>query len=127
LTSCNANALAGLASHARADTVNWRCGGIYAAAGVIGALPGSSAGKAFDGQRLLFRFALLLLAVAAVMFKGRRAVGVESGQCNRGNIGKVISFGFGTGLSGGGGRIRTYNSLQLCRIRPRHLAPWPSR
>lgn len=63
--------------------------------------PGSSAGKAFDGQRLLFLFALLMLAVAAVMFKGRRAVGVESGQCNRGNIGKVISFGFGTGVFSG--------------------------
>src|ERR1700730_13861282 len=42
-----------------------------------------------------------MLAVAAVMFKGRRAVGVESGQCNRGNIGKVISFGFGTGVFSG--------------------------
>jgi hypothetical protein len=43
-------------SHARADTVNWRCGGIYAAAGVIGALPGSSAGKAFDGQSTALPF-----------------------------------------------------------------------
>lgn len=58
------NALAGLASHARSGNVNWRCGGAYALAGVIGALAGSTIGMAVDGQKLLFLFALLMLVVA---------------------------------------------------------------
>src|SRR3546814_11075318 len=43
------NAATGLVSHARAHTVKWRCGGMYAAAGLFGALLGSTAGQAFDG------------------------------------------------------------------------------
>ena len=48
------NALVNLIPHARAGNVKWRCGGIYASSGVIGALVGSTLGKAFDGQKLLF-------------------------------------------------------------------------
>jgi hypothetical protein len=51
------NALIGLLNHARSGNVNWRCGGSYAAAGVVGALAGSTLGKAIDGQKLLFLFA----------------------------------------------------------------------
>lgn len=96
-----ANALAGLANHARAGNVNWRCGGAYALAGVAGAFAGSSLGKAFDGQKLLFLFALLMLVVAGVMFKGRGEQGVEGVVCNRDNFPKVASFGFGTGVLSG--------------------------
>jgi uncharacterized membrane protein YfcA len=95
------NALAGLANHARAGNVNWRCGGTYALAGVAGAFAGSSLGKAFDGQKLLFLFALLMLVVAGVMFRGRGDAGVEGVVCNRDNFPKVASFGFGTGVLSG--------------------------
>jgi uncharacterized membrane protein YfcA len=95
------NALAGLANHARAHNVNWRCGGTYALAGVLGALAGSSMGKAFDGQKLLFLFALLMLVVAGVMFRGRGNEGIEGVVCNRDNFPKVASFGFGTGVLSG--------------------------
>lgn len=95
------NALAGLANHARAGNVNWRCGGTYALAGVAGAFAGSSLGKAFDGQKLLFLFALLMLVVAGVMFKGRGEQGIEGVVCNRDNFPKVASFGFGTGILSG--------------------------
>ena len=37
-----ANAGTGLVSHARSGTVKWRCGGLYAAAGVVGAMAGST-------------------------------------------------------------------------------------
>ncbi len=95
------NALAGLWNHACAHTVNWRCGAIYAAAGVAGAYLGSSAGKAFDGHKLLVLFALLMLVVAALMYRDRGAQGVEGAQCNRENVGKVVGFGFGTGIFSG--------------------------
>lgn len=96
-----ANALAGLASHARAHNVNWRCGGAYALAGVLGAFAGSSAGKAFDGEKLLFLFALLMVVVGALMFRQRGDAGVEGVVCNRDNFPKVASFGFGTGALSG--------------------------
>ena len=96
-----ANALAGLASHARAGNVNWRCGGAYALAGVLGAFAGSSAGKAFDGEKLLFLFALLMVVVGALMFRQRGEAGVEGVVCNRDNFPKVSAFGFGTGALSG--------------------------
>jgi uncharacterized membrane protein YfcA len=92
-----ANALAGLWNHAHARTVNWRCGGIYAAAGVVGALGGSTLGKSIDGHKLLFLFAILMIVVAVLMFRGRGDQGVEGAQCNRENVGKVVGYGLGTG------------------------------
>ncbi len=96
-----ANAATGLASHARAGTVNWRCGAMYAAAGVIGALGGSTLGKAFDGHRLLFLFAIVMLAVGVLMLRGRKDKGVPGAQCNRENAPKVVGFGFATGAFSG--------------------------
>lgn len=96
-----ANALAGLANHARAGNVNWRCGGTYALAGVIGAFAGSTFGKAIDGQKLLFLFALLMIVVAVLMYRSRGGEGVEGVVCNRDNFPKVASFGFGTGMLSG--------------------------
>jgi uncharacterized membrane protein YfcA len=95
------NALAGLASHARRRNVNWRCGSSFAAAGVIGALAGSTLGKAFDGQKLLFLFALLMIVVAVSMYRGRGGEGIEGVQCNRDNLPKVLTFGTGTGALSG--------------------------
>lgn len=96
-----ANALAGLLNHAREKNVNWRCGGSFALAGVMGALGGSTLGKAFDGQKLLFLFALLMLVVAFAMYRGRGEAGIEGVQCNRDNLPKVILFGVGTGMLSG--------------------------
>ena len=96
-----ANALAGLASHARAHNVNWRCGGAYALAGVLGAFAGSSAGKAFDGQKLLLAFAFLMLVVGVLMFRNRGQQGLDGVVCNRDNFPKVTAFGFGTGVLSG--------------------------
>ena len=96
-----ANALAGLWNHAHARTVNWRCGGIYAAAGVVGALGGSTLGKSIDGHKLLFLFAILMIVVAVLMFRGRGDQGVEGAQCNRENVAKVVGYGLGTGAFSG--------------------------
>jgi len=95
------NALAGLASHARVHNVNWRCGGAFALAGVVGALAGSTAGKAFDGQKLLFLFALLMVVVAVQMYRERRREGGEGVVCNRENLPTVLPYGFGTGALSG--------------------------
>lgn len=96
-----ANALSGLMNHARAHTVKWRCGIMYALAGIFGAFAGSSLGKAVDGQKLLFLFALLMILVGIIMFRKRHNHGVEGAECNRQNAPKVLSFGLGTGLFSG--------------------------
>jgi uncharacterized membrane protein YfcA len=96
-----ANAATGLAQHAHAHTVKWRCGGMYAAAGILGALAGSTLGKAVDGQKLLFLFALVMIAVGLAMLRGRNAVGEPGAQCNRENAAKVLGFGLGTGAFSG--------------------------
>lgn len=95
------NAATGLIGHARAHTVKWRCGLIYAGAGVFGALGGSTIGKAFDGQKLLFLFAIVMVVVGVMMLRRRKAVGVPDAQCDRANAPKVIGYGFGTGIFSG--------------------------
>lgn len=96
-----ANAMAGLMNHARAGNVNWRCGASFALAGVLGALAGATLGKAFDGEKLLFLFALLMLIVAYLMYRGRGDTGIEGVRCNRENLPRVIAYGSGTGLLSG--------------------------
>jgi len=96
-----ANAATGLLQHAREKTVKWRCGLIYASAGILGAFGGSTLGKNFDGQKLLFLFALVMIVVGVLMLRGRKNAGVAGAQCNRDNAPKVVGYGFGTGLFSG--------------------------
>lgn len=95
------NAASSLGHHARAQTVKWRCGAIYALAGVIGAAAGSTLGKAIDGHKLLFLFALVMLVVGGLMLRNRNATGEPAAQCSRENAGKVVGFGLGTGAFSG--------------------------
>ena len=95
------NAATGLASHARAGTVKWRCAMIYAAAGVAGAFLGSTGGKAVDGQKLLFLFAIVMVVVGIMMLRGRGKSGNPDVECNRTNAPKVLGYGLGTGLFSG--------------------------
>jgi hypothetical protein len=95
------NAGANLVPHARNGNVKWRCAGMYAAAGVAGAWIGSSLGKAFDGDRLLFLFALLMLVVGALMLKGRDTIGNPQVRLNREIAPKIVGFGAVTGLFSG--------------------------
>ncbi len=96
-----ANAATGLAGHARSGTVKWRCGGMYAAAGIAGAFAGSSLGKAIEGEHLLLLFALLMVAVGALMLRKRPGGDRPDVECNRTNAPKVLGFGLGTGAFSG--------------------------
>ncbi len=66
------NALGNLATHARAGHVWWRCAIVFAAIGTLGALLGSTFGKAMDGEQLLFLFGLVMIVVGAFMLKPRQ-------------------------------------------------------
>ena len=93
-----ANAALGLASHARAGNVRWREGLVFALAGVLGAAGGSSAGKAFNGQALLFLFAILMVVIAVLML--RRGDHGDSGQIGFRPV-RLALFGLGTGAVAG--------------------------
>src|SRR5262249_43376641 len=95
------NAAANLAPHARRGTVKWRCAGVFAAAGVVGAFAGSTLSKWMDGQRLLVLFALLMFAVGASMLRPRPDAGGEAVELSRQNFSKLLSLGFLTGLLSG--------------------------
>lgn len=95
------NAATGLLSHARVGTVKWRCGLMYAGAGVLGAVAGSTAGKAFDGEKLLFLFAIVMIVVGVLMLRGRGDLGVAGAACDRENAAKVLGYGLGTGVFSG--------------------------
>jgi uncharacterized membrane protein YfcA len=96
-----ANAAIGLAQHARAGDVRWPCGTVYATFGVIGALAGSTLGKSFDGHKLLVLFALLMLVVAALMLRSRKAAGDPDVRLGRDNAPRLIAYGLGTGAFSG--------------------------
>ncbi|WP_242137856.1 sulfite exporter TauE/SafE family protein [Sphingomonas sp. TREG-RG-20F-R18-01] len=96
-----ANAAIGTINHARSGTVKWRCALMYAGAGIAGAVVGSTAGKAFDGQKLLFLFAVVMVVVGVLMLRDRRAMGDAGAECARENAPKVVGFGLGTGVFSG--------------------------
>lgn len=96
-----ANAALGLFTHAWHGNVKWRCSLVFALSGVAGAAVGSTLGKAFDGQKLLFLFALVMIAVGFLMLRGRRHVGNPEVKLGRENAVKLVAYGMGTGLFSG--------------------------
>ncbi len=96
-----ANALTGLLNHVRQSHVKWRCSLVFAAAGIAGAFAGSTAGKAFDGQKLLFLFAIVMVVVGVLMLRNRRREGDPSVVLGRENAPKLVGYGAGTGLFSG--------------------------
>lgn len=63
------NAWLNLVPHARRGNVAWRDGAMFAAAGVVGAIAGSTIGKRVDGSHLMVAFALVMIVVAVLMLR----------------------------------------------------------
>lgn len=95
------NAATGLASHARAGTVKWRCALVFAGAGIAGALAGSTLGKSFDGEKLLFLFALVMIAVGVLMLRRRGRAGNADVRLGRENAPRLLGYGLGSGAFSG--------------------------
>ncbi len=95
------NAFANLIPHARARHVRWQPALIFAACGLVGAFAGSSIGKVVDGHRLLILFALLMLVIAVMMLRGRKATGDGSIVERRLNPWRLGVIGLATGTLSG--------------------------
>lgn len=99
------NALAGMVGHARAGAIKWRCAGVFALSGMIGATIGAEAGKALDGQRLLTLFGLLMIGVGLSMLRERRAAEMPNVRLTRASasalLPRLIPIGLGVGLAAG--------------------------
>ena len=99
------NAAIGLIGHARAGNVKWRCGAVFAAAGVAGALTGAALGKAYDGQKLLFLFGALMVVVGLTMLRKRETEPRPDVALDRDTAARLVPrlapAGLGVGLLSG--------------------------
>ncbi len=95
------NAAFNLFNHSRGGTVIWPVALVFAVAGILGALLGSTLGKMLDGQKLLALFALVMLVIAMLMLKTRARVGVSNVKMSLANLPATIGLGAATGTLSG--------------------------
>lgn len=104
-----------LVPHARAGRVRWRTGLLFGAAGMAGAYVGGRLAEFIPGQVLLAAFALMMLATAAAMIRGRRSPSKPAHT--ELPVGRVlldgVVVGLVTGLVGAGGGFLIVPALVL--------------
>jgi uncharacterized protein len=102
--------------HARAGRVRWRTGLLFGAAGMAGALAGGFVGGHLPGQLLMIAFALMMVATAVAMLRGRRDVDPAKAHAEL-PVGRVlldgVVVGLVTGLVGAGGGFLVVPALAL--------------
>jgi uncharacterized membrane protein YfcA len=103
-------------SHARAGRVQWRTGLIFGAAGMAGAYGGGLLAQYIPGTVLLIGFAVMMIATAVAMLRGRKEIGPADPH-HRIPVPKVILeglvVGLVTGLVGAGGGFLVVPALAL--------------
>ncbi|WP_448006846.1 sulfite exporter TauE/SafE family protein [Agromyces bauzanensis] len=105
-------------SHARAGRVRWKTGLIFGAAGMAGAFLGGILGGYIPGTVLMVLFAIMMIATATAMIRGRRKTADPHGDPQRGlPVLRIILDGFAvgiaTGLVGAGGGFLIVPALNL--------------
>ncbi len=95
------NATVNLFSHWRAGNVKWPCAFVFATAGVIGALLGSSLGKLVDGDRLLFLFAIVMVIVGVAMLRQRSFQGDPAVRLSPAMAARLSAIALVSGLMAG--------------------------
>lgn len=100
-------------SHARAGRVQWRTGLLFGSAGVVGAYAGGLVSHLIPGTVLLIAFAVVMVAAAVAMLRGRR-------ECTAGHrisvpkaLAQGVAVGTLTGLLGAGGGFLVVPALAL--------------
>lgn len=106
----------GAISHARAGRVQWRTGLIFGTAGMAGAYAGGLLARFIPGAILLVGFAVMMIATAVAMLRGRRRVETASGDHGlpvATIIAEGLVVGLVTGLVGAGGGFLVVPALAL--------------
>ena len=112
-------------AHARNGRVRWRTGLIFGAAGMAGAFGGGLLGGYIPGTILMIAFALMMLATAAAMIRGRR------GQAGAPTVQELpvlkvvvegMVVGLVTGIVGAGGGFLVVPALVLLGGLPMSVA-----
>src|SRR5690606_4265589 len=120
------NALASLVGHARGGRVKWRCAGVFAVAGMVGAAIGAELGKAIDGERLLALFGLLMVGVGLSILRKRRTAEAPDVRLTRDSaaflLPRLVPIGLVVGLAAGffgiGGGFLIVPGLMLATAMP---------
>ncbi|AJK69509.1 sulfite exporter TauE/SafE family protein [Corynebacterium marinum] len=103
-------------AHARKGNVQWRTGLIFGAASMAGAFLGGLAGGFIPGVVLMIAFALMMIATAGAMLRGRKKAS-GTGEKKSLPLGKIILeglvVGLVTGLVGAGGGFLVVPALAL--------------
>ena len=120
-----ATSMVAAVSHARAGRVQWRTGLVFGVAGMAGAYGGGVLARFIPGSVLLIGFAVMMIATAMAMLRGRKDAGpVEPGH--RIPVPKVIVeglvVGLVTGLVGAGGGFLVVPALALLGGLPMPIA-----
>lgn len=106
----------GAISHARAGRVQWRTGLVFGAAGMAGAYAGGLLARFIPGTVLLIGFAVIMIATAVAMLRGRKNAGTGD-QPDSLPVLKIVLeglvVGLVTGLVGAGGGFLVVPALAL--------------
>lgn len=115
----------GAISHARAGRVQWRTGLIFGVAGMAGAFAGGLLSRYIPGSVLLIGFAVMMIATAIAMLRGRKNI-VASDGSHRTPVVKIVAeglvVGLVTGLVGAGGGFLVVPALALLGGLPMPIA-----
>ena len=118
----------GVIAHARAGRVRWRIGALFGAAGMVGAFLGGRIAAYLPGRLLMVLFALMMVATAVAMLRGRRPAAaapapeaVASAAAPAGEGGRAtllvvtegLVVGLVTGVVGAGGGFLVVPALVL--------------
>lgn len=105
---------AGVVPHARAGRVRWRTGLMFGVAGMSGAYAGGRLAAFVPGTVLLLLFALMMIATAVVMIRGRRKPQQIRHELPMGPVLlNGVAVGLVTGLVGAGGGFLIVPALAL--------------
>ncbi|NLU83270.1 sulfite exporter TauE/SafE family protein [Rhodococcus sp. HNM0569] len=103
----------GAVSHARAGRVRWRTGLLFGLAGTIGALAGGLVSRVVPDTVLLLAFAVMMIATAVGMLRGRRTATRRSVPSTATILLLGVAVGLITGLVGAGGGFLVVPALAL--------------
>jgi uncharacterized membrane protein YfcA len=121
-----ANAAANVVPHWRGGTIKFRCAFVFAGFGIVGALIGSTIGKAVDGHQLVAWFGVVMVAVGIGMLFRRPSSDKPEVRLNRTSAPVLVPrlavaallVGLLSGLFGIGGGFLIVPALMLATGMP---------